>query len=528
MDKESALEAKVREHQTELDRQRVGLEHQKAVADVRAEVLSMRGAKGLMDVAALMFQQIRDVGIETFATAFFFVNEETETIVWYAAMVNPRKFGISWTSGLVELSEEVALIALEEPIDPSWDDDLVRWRAGEIWSEIRTQEQDDTELQDFYERTGMDKPMPVVGDHTSTSVPFQYGWVSVRHGNLTPLDLELFQDMTDALSLGYVRYLDFQELESQNEALETALSDLRDTQRELVMQEKMASLGKLTAGISHEMNSPLGAMQSALDVVDRCIGRIVEGYKGEQEGGDLTDLDKTLGLLQNSGKTAVEGAERIDAIVQSLRTFARLDEAEFQLAEIHDGLDSALVLLNSQLGAGVTVKKNYDEIPPIYTSHALLNRVVLHILRNASEATGDSGEIEVSTSHDGTTVQINVRDTGPGIAPEELHHIFDIDFRGKTRTKMGLGLATDYRTVTDLNATIEIQSIVGEGTTVVVALPLITLNLNEPQRRRTHLGIATLLQLVRGNYKGPGRELAQVLPIMSVYVTSPHSTLFIP
>ena len=89
--------------------------------------------------------------------------------------------------------------------------------------------------------------------------------------------------------------------------------------------------------------------------------------------------------------------------MRSLRTFVSLDEAEFRLVEIHEGLDSALVLLNTQLGAGVTVVRNYGEIPPIYTAPARLNQVFLHVLRNASEATGDRGEIEVSTSHDGTT-----------------------------------------------------------------------------------------------------------------------------
>ena len=269
-----------------------------------------------------------------------------------------------------------------------------------------------------------------------------------------------------------MRYLDFQELQSQNEALERALVDLRDTQQELVMQEKMASLGKLTAGISHEMNTPLGAMQSSMDVVERCIGRIVEGLEADQGSGDHTDLDKTLGLLRNSGRTAAEGAERIDAIVQSLRTFVRLDEAESQLADLHEGLDSAVALLNTRLGAGVNVVRNYGEIPPIYTSHALLNQVSLHLLQNASEATGDTGEIEISTSHDERTARIRFSDAGPGIPTEELDHIFDIDFRGKTRVKMGLGLARDYKTMTDLGGTIEIRSTVGEGTTVTLTLPM--------------------------------------------------------
>ena len=474
MDKETAIEARVRELQVELDRQRTGFEHEKAVARVRAQVLSMRSAKGLMDVAALMFQQIRDLGVQTFATAFYFVDEDTETIVWYAALVNPRKFDISWTSGLVELSEEVALMALEIPIDPSWNEDLARWRAGEVWSEIRTQEQDATDLQDLYERTGMDKPMPNLGDHTTTSVPFQYGWVGVRHGDISPQDLTLFRELTGALSLGYVRYLDFRALESQNEALENALVDLRDTQQELVMQEKMASLGKLVAGIAHEMNSPLGAMKSALDVVKRCIVRIVENHEADPERGNDAELDKALGHLKNSSGTVAEGAERIDAIVRSLRTFVNLDEAEFQLVEIHEGIESALILLNTQLGARVTVMRKYGEIPPIYTAPARLNQVVLHVLQNASEATGDQGEIEVSTSQDEIRAQISIRDAGRRIPAEKLDHIFDIDFRGKTRIKMGLGLATDYKTMTDLGGTIEIQSTVGVGTTVVITLPMTT------------------------------------------------------
>ena len=97
----------------------------------------------------------------------------------------------------------------------------------------------------------------------------------------------------------------------------------------------------------------------------------------------------------------------------------------------------------------------------------------MHLLRNAADAIGDEGEIQITTALDGDSVRVEIADTGPGIAPEELEHIFDFDFRSNDkRVKFGLGLATDYSTVRDLGGDLQIDSQVGEGTRIWMVLPI--------------------------------------------------------
>ncbi len=156
------------------------------------------------------------------------------------------------------------------------------------------------------------------------------------------------------------------ELKDKNEKLERLLEELRATQVQLVHAEKMASLGKLVAGITHELNSPIGALGSANLVTARCISRLREIFEESETLEELREdpsFKKTFGLLESDSKVIATAAERVTALVRSLKNFARLDEAEFQRADIREGLDSALELLGGQLKGWVTVVKEYDEIP---------------------------------------------------------------------------------------------------------------------------------------------------------------------
>jgi signal transduction histidine kinase len=141
-----------------------------------------------------------------------------------------------------------------------------------------------------------------------------------------------------------------------------------------------------------------------------------------------------------------EGIARVSGIVDSLRHFARLDEAEFQLDDLHGGIDSALVLLGSQIGEHITVRKNYGDIEPIYCSPGQLNQVFMHLLKNALQAIEGSGEINISTfaTDAAVCVCVCIGDSGSGIAPERLERIFDFDFHATgQRMKMGFGLSID-------------------------------------------------------------------------------------
>jgi two-component system NtrC family sensor kinase len=176
-------------------------------------------------------------------------------------------------------------------------------------------------------------------------------------------------------------------------------------------------------------------------------------------------------LRDNSGVVR-EAGQRIAHIVGSLKNFARLDEAEFQLADIHDGLDSALTLLHAQMGAVIKIEKVYGNIERLYCAPGQLNQVFLNVIKNALQAVEQGGDVKISTGEEEDGVYVTVEDTGVGIAREELEYIFYFCFRtDSTRVKLGAGLSSAYRIVQDHGGQIEIGSEVGRGTRVRIALP---------------------------------------------------------
>jgi signal transduction histidine kinase len=167
-----------------------------------------------------------------------------------------------------------------------------------------------------------------------------------------------------------------------------------------------------------------------------------------------------------------EATNRVSGIVQNLRSFARVDEAEFQMANLEEGLDSTLAVMQSEIPDGISVLKDYGDISPIFCSPGQLNQVFMHLIRNAVQAMVSKGRITISTSQDTEKVYVRIRDTGPGIPPEQLEHIFDFRFRAReSRVKMGLGLVANYNVIQAHEGDIRIESTVGEGTEVQITLP---------------------------------------------------------
>ncbi|NKB72513.1 MAG: hypothetical protein GKR89_36010 [Candidatus Latescibacteria bacterium] len=457
--------------QNELARLRQTHAWEKAAERIRLEVLFMRAQDDLLKVAVMMFRELGSLGMESPICVFFFVDKAENRIVAYVALKNLGKLGISWTSpDMWDFDEDTTVTVWETPIASDWDEDLGYWRAGEPWSLARSWEEDEAEVQPFHRQYGLSDHLPYMGpEWPVTNIPFQHGWVSVRHPAAQLDYARRIGALTEALSLGYMRFLDFKQLEEN-------LQLLKETQNRLVVQEKMAALGDLVAGVAHELNNPVGALHSALDVSQRCLERIVGGLsssEGRQLLKDNQPLQKALQLLQTNHKLAATGSQRITAIVDSLRSFARLDEAEFQMVDIHPGIDSALTLLQGQLGNRIAVVKDYGDIAPIYCAPGQLNQVFMHVLKNAVEAIDANGEIRISTAYADGQVEVRISDTGKGMPPEQLERIFDVDFRtGDSRVKMGLGLSTDYRIIQDHQGEIKMESQVGRGTTVIICLPI--------------------------------------------------------
>lgn len=250
----------------------------------------------------------------------------------------------------------------------------------------------------------------------------------------------------------------------------------RQMQNQLIMQERMASLGSLVAGITHEINNPAGAIQSAADVVSRCVSRIeslLGGGQGPQDFPKDERGQRVLTALKDNTVVIAAAGERITTIVRSLKNFARPDEAEYQRVSIHEGINTTLTLLKSELKDRITVVKEYGEIPKIHCSPGQLNQVFMSLLRNASEAIDGTGTIRIKTQRKGEHVRIQLSDSGRGIPPEKLKRIFNFNFsKTASRVKMGSGLATAYNIVQRHNGEIKAESKPGEGSSFTIILPL--------------------------------------------------------
>jgi signal transduction histidine kinase len=237
---------------------------------------------------------------------------------------------------------------------------------------------------------------------------------------------------------------------------------------EAIQSEKMAALGLLVAGVAHEINTPMGAIHSNNDIMTRAVGKIRKAL-GPSPDKEVTRL---LDIVDEICRNNEVATERIMKIVRNLRNFARLDEAERKLANIHEGIESTLTLLRHQLKNRIHIVKQFGEVPEIECNPNQLNQVFMNILVNAAQAIKDRGTITVTTSKQEETAKISISDTGTGIPPEHVSKIFDPGFTTKgVGVGTGLGLSICYKIVQDHRGTIEVESS-DKGSTFTITLPL--------------------------------------------------------
>ena len=269
------------------------------------------------------------------------------------------------------------------------------------------------------------------------------------------------------------------ELQQAHDELERRVEErtvqLRAAQAQLVQSEKMASLGMLVAGIAHEINTPVGAIHSMHDTLQRAVQKlkIALGEVCRTGAPETEAIGTIMKIIEDANRVIASGTGRVSDIVRRLRSFARLDEAELKRADIREGLEDTLVLLHHELKHGITVRRNYGAVPPFACYPGRLNQVFLNVLNNARQAVGDKGEICVSTYCKDGKACIEITDTGPGIPPEQIGRIFDPGFTTKgVGVGTGLGLSICYQIVRDHRGEIRVASEVGKGTTFTIVLPM--------------------------------------------------------
>jgi signal transduction histidine kinase len=255
------------------------------------------------------------------------------------------------------------------------------------------------------------------------------------------------------------------ELSAANAQLTEALAELRQTQAQLVQSEKMAALGNLVAGLAHEINTPLGAITSNTDTVLRGLGKLAPDIPERRTN--------VLRLVDDLLRTNAEACQRISLIVKNLRNFARLDEADWKTADLREGMDSTLALVEHLRRGRIEIVREYGAIPAIACHPGQLNQVFMNLLVNAIQAIEGPGTIRVRIGVDGAHLRVDVDDTGSGIVPAHLPRIFDPGFTTKgVGVGTGLGLAICHRIVAAHGGSIEVASQPGAGSTFSVRLPV--------------------------------------------------------
>lgn len=250
---------------------------------------------------------------------------------------------------------------------------------------------------------------------------------------------------------------------------------LKEAQAQLVQSEKMASLGQLVAGIAHEINTPIGAINSMHDTLFRTLDRLKEFIQQElpEDCRQIPNLEAAFKLIDDSNSVIKSGAERVINIVTRLKNFARLDEADLKTVDIHEGIEDTLILIHHELKHHITVVKNYGDVPPISCFPSQLNQVFLNLLINSKQAIKDKGIITITTSVKNKKVHIKFSDDGVGIPKESVSRIFDPGYTTKgIGVGTGLGLSISYNIIQNHKGEIKASSELGNGTEFLIILPM--------------------------------------------------------
>ncbi|HEY9888745.1 MAG TPA: ATP-binding protein [Candidatus Obscuribacterales bacterium] len=298
-----------------------------------------------------------------------------------------------------------------------------------------------------------------------------------------------------------VRHL-LSQVQQKNTDLSEALAQLEEQQLQLVQSEKMSSLGQLVAGVAHEINNPVNFIHGNISHVKEHLDDVmlmvtalqthhpeaIAALTAEHEDLDLDFIQEDLGKILTSMRV---GTDRIRQIVLSLRNFSRLDEADYKAVDIHEGLDSSLMILQHRFKAkperpAIQLIQNSGDLPPVECYPGQLNQVVINILTNAIDAIEERYlraastpaqaplAITLTTTHpEPDWVEIVIADTGMGMTPEVQARLFSTFFTTKPRgVGTGLGMSISHKIITETHhGELSFTSTPGVGTEFRIRIP---------------------------------------------------------
>ncbi|OGB31551.1 MAG: hypothetical protein A3F78_01160 [Burkholderiales bacterium RIFCSPLOWO2_12_FULL_61_40] len=307
--------------------------------------------------------------------------------------------------------------------------------------------------------------------------------------------ISLARDITERKKLEGQLAVQYQHLKDVHERLLESSKQLKATQNQLMQSTKMASIGLLAAGVAHEINNPIGYVNSNMGSLEKYLADIfavIDKFEAiEMLMGMLVDADDpllqelrqfkeqiNLDYIRKDIKALLaeshQGLERVKKIVLDLKNFSHTDsEDQWMWADVHHMLDTTLNVIWNELKYKCEVVKEFGVLPKIYCLPSQLEQVFMNLLENAAHAIEVRGKITIRTGQEGDGIWIEVSDTGKGIPPEYFPHLFDPFFTTKPVGKgTGLGLSVSYSIVEKHHGKIEVHSEVGKGSAFRVWLPV--------------------------------------------------------
>lgn len=281
-------------------------------------------------------------------------------------------------------------------------------------------------------------------------------------------------------------------LEEEKAQQQQLIQRLEEAQNQLLQSEKMAAIGQLAAGVAHEINNPVGFIFSNLQTLQEylqkmgkyidLLGKIIDKvpqntlHAMKADYVQRNQLDMVLTDCPELVAESLEGADRVMAIVKSLKEFSHVDSTDWQEADITQGIESTLRILSNELKYKAEVIRHYaPDLPHLYCQPMQLNQVFMNLLVNAAQAIENFGKIEVYVREVDHGLEVKIQDSGSGIAPEHLKRIFEPFFTTKPVGKgTGLGLSLSYSIIHRHQGQIKVSSEVGKGTCFTIQLPLLT------------------------------------------------------
>ena len=470
-------QAEERQRQAELER---------SIERVRASALDMRHSDDINKVAAVLYKEVISLGVKTIESAIVFRDEETETSHNYHAFSNLRQYGEPDRPAsvpVVEVDDEVMVYYFEMTFDQIDELQLADgvnanegWKTGKVWTLTRNFTEDS--IRRFYESKGYGTltseilPLAFPCDLVSTCIPFQYGFVRIRWDEFRQQDADIVAALTEALALGYTRFLDLQAAEERQHQLEDEVGERKRAEEAMRQSKDEAEKAQAEAE----------AARSAAEAANRAKSQFLANMSHEIR----TPMNAILGyaqLLQRDAALSQDQRQSVETIEKSGDHLLRLindvldlskieagrlelTPADFDLHKLLQSLATMFALRCEQQRLGWQLTGVSDEPLPVHGDEAKLSQILINLLGNAVKFT-KAGEVALHfTAQDENRYHFEVADTGPGIDPKEQHTLFaafEQGLAGHDQGGTGLGLSITSSLLDLMDATLELDSAKGEG-----------------------------------------------------------------